>query len=68
MRYANIKKASKDEQQNKTTNIYYIKKFVPLKNHLLTKSTYRQITLKLNKITYLSPEKIWDQSIKRFGN
>ena len=39
MIYANIKKASKDEQQNQTkttTNIYYIKKFMPvLKNKTL---------------------------------
>ena len=33
----------------------------------MTKSTYRQINLKLKK-TYKSPENICDQSIKRFGN
>ena len=52
--YANIKKASQDEQQNQTTttNISYIKNFLSvLKNkNLITKSTYRQMNLKLNKI------------------
>ena len=38
------------------------------KRNLITKLTYHQIKLKLNKITYKSPEKIWDQSIKNFGN
>ena len=35
---------------------------------LIKKSTYRQINLKLTEITYKPPEKIWDESIKRFGN
>ena len=70
MRYATIKKAIEAEQQNQTTtNINYIKNFVRFKNqNLITKSTYRQIKLKLNKKTYKSPEKIWDQSIITFGN
>ena len=41
MRYANIKKASQDEQQNQktTTNINYIKNFMSvLKNKTITKS------------------------------
>ena len=64
MRYANIKKASYDEQQNQTTTttttiINYIKNFMSvLKNNLITKSTFRQIKLKINKITYKSPENI----------
>ena len=36
-----------------------------LKNqNLITKSLYRPTELKLNKITYKSAEKIWDQSTK----
>ena len=61
MRYANFKKASSDEQQNQTTtNINYIKKFYVRfkKQNLITKSTYRRIILKINIITYKSPEKI----------
>ena len=38
------------------------------KRNLITKLTYHQIKLKLNKITYKSTENIWDQSIKSFGN
>ena len=72
MRYDNIKKASQDEQQNQstTTNNNYIKNFMSVlkKKNLKTKSKYRQIKLKPNKTTYKSPEKIWDQSIKSFGN
>ena len=66
MRYANIKKASEDEQQNQTaTKNNCIKSFVRFKKqNLMTKPTYHQIKLKLNQITYKSPENIWDQSIK----
>ena len=40
MRFANIKKASQDEQQTQkpTTNINYIKNFVRFKKQNLTKS------------------------------
>ena len=66
MRYANSKKRIEDGQQKQTTtNINYIKSLCP---HLITKSTYRQIKLKLNEITYKSPKMIWDQSIETFGN
>ena len=69
MRYADIKKASQYEQQNQTTtNINYIKKFVRFKKNLITKSKQRQIKLQLNKITCNSPDKIWDESIIRLGN
>ena len=76
--YANIKESSQDEQQNQTTttttkNINYIKNFMSVskKQNLITKSTYRQINLKLNKITYKSMDqsiKRMDQSMKKFGN
>ena len=54
MRYANIKKASQDEQQNKTTttttNINYIIKHVRSeKQNLITKSKQRQIKVKKTK-------------------
>ena len=51
MRYANIKKASQDEQQNQTTTtkINYTKKFIcVLKKNLKAKSKNRKIKLKLN--------------------
>ena len=35
--------------------------------NLITKSTYRQIQLKLNKLTDKSQEKIWDQSLNSVG-
>ena len=69
---ANIKKASQDEQrhQTKTTKINYIKKLHVRfkKQNLITKSKKRKIKLILNKLTCNSPEKIWEQSIKRLGN
>ena len=72
MRYANIKKASQDEQQNQTTttNINYIKKlYFHLKNqNSITKSKQRQKKLKLNKLTCNSPEKIWNETKIRLGN
>ena len=70
MRYANIKEASEEEQQNqRTTNINYIKNFVRFKKqNFITKSTYRQIKLELNKITYKLQEKILDHFIKTIGN
>ena len=71
MRYANIKKASRDEQQNQTTttNYNHIKHFVRFKKqNLITKSKWRQKKPKLNKITCNLPEKIWDQSIIGPGN
>ena len=62
MRYADIKKTSEDERQNQTTttNINYIKKFMSVlkKQNLITKSKYRQIKLKINKITCNSAEKM----------
>ena len=38
------------------------------KRNLITNLTYHQIKLKLNKITYKSPEIIRDESIQSFGN
>ena len=64
MRYANIKKASQDEQQNQTTTTnHYIKKILSfLKNkNLITKSKYRQIKLKLNKNIVIQ-QKIFETS------
>ena len=53
MKYANIRKASEDEQQNQTTttNINYIENimFVLKKQNFQTKSSWRHIKLKLNK-------------------
>ena len=71
MRCAHIKKASQDEQWNQTTTkkISYIKNFMLFqKQHLITKSKKSQIKLILGKIIFKSPEKIWDYSIKKFGN
>ena len=68
MRYASIKEASQDEQQNQTTTTTNINLVRFKKQNLISKSKYRQIKQKLNKITCSSPEKIWDESIIRLGN
>ena len=73
-RYANIKKAREDEQQNQTTtNINYIKKFMSILKNIIKKSTYRQIQLKLNKINHqksygTSSKKVWKQIEKKNKN
>ena len=68
MRNANIKKTSQAKQQNqtKTTNNNYIKKFDRLKklNNKVKIASDKTETKQNN----LSPEKIRDQSIIRLGN
>ena len=61
-----VKTDSKIKQQQKQQTFITSKLFVRFKKQkLITKSTYRQMNLKLNKITYKSPEKIWTSSKKR---
>ena len=54
-----VKTNIKIKQQQQQTLITS-KNFVPFKKQkLITKSTYGQMNLKLNKKPYKSPEKIW---------
>ena len=47
----------KQQQQQKLITSKFFVRFK--KQNLITKSTYRQMNIKLNKIPYKSPEKIW---------
>ena len=49
-------KIKQQQQQTLITSKIYVRF---KKQNSITKSAYRQINLKLNKITYKSPQKIW---------
>ena len=61
MRYADIKKASKDERRNQTTttNINYIKKFMSVIKRKLNNKVKIASDKTVNEITSNSPEKQW---------
>ena len=50
---------SKIKQQQQQQTLITSKTLSVLKNNLITKPAYRQINVKLNKINYKSPQKIW---------